>query len=309
MPLLAGHEARHWIAPTTAPRGSNVLVANGVAGACDKNDQLNEKKVEAAKPAGITANVIVKVESSSDTVEEKNAARMAKPRLRERVKVEGSCGTGGENAFLNVKPRLQERVKVEDLGETGGENAVLNEKPRPQENAARIEKPRPTESRKAPPLDMPKSKKRRRAEPGSCHDDKMSTPTAAISKNSGVGGSVANHGANRQGSPCETVCGGVTLGSEAGGRCGGSSLDGGGKGAGEVIGTESAQGMSGRSGPGVWGVRPRVGRGGAGVRGGGADVEVTSAPKEENGVSTAIEMMTPRRSKRIRTPKVPYTGL
>lgn len=220
MPLLAGHEARHWIAPTTPPR--DVPVANGVGATACGNGKLAPKKSAAAYPAG-TTTVTLKVEAS---------------------------------------------------GGAGKENAALNESSRPQDN------------RVAPPLDLPKAKKRRRTNSWNCHDDDVPPSTAAISKNRDIR-SVANH----QGFACAAGGGGIVFGSaaiaEMRGGCGGSSQDGGGKTPQEVVGTTNAQGMGTRGGPGV---------------------EVTSAAREEGGLSTMVETPTPRRSKRMRKPKTPYTG-
>lgn len=221
MPLLAGHEARHWIAPTTPPQGRDVPVANGVGAACG-NGKLKAKSGAAADPAYATT-VALKVESS---------------------------------------------------GGAGEENAVLNKNPRPQEN------------RMEPPLDLSKAKKRRRAGSWSCHDGELPPSSTAVSKNSDSM-SVANH----QGFACAAGSGGATLGSaaraEIRGGGGGSSQDGRGQTAQKVVGVTNAQGMGGGGGPGVG---------------------VTSAVREERGVSTAVEMPTPRRSKRMRKPKIPYTG-
>ncbi|CAM9534199.1 unnamed protein product, partial [Laminaria digitata] len=89
MPLLAGHEACHWIAPTTPPRGSHVAVANGVAAACG-NGKLKTKKSATAYPAGTTTVA---------------------------VKVEASGGAGEENAVLNKKPRPQDNRMAPPLGQ------------------------------------------------------------------------------------------------------------------------------------------------------------------------------------------------
>ena len=222
MPLLAGHEARHWIAPTTPPRGSGVPVANGVGATACGNGKLAPKKSAAAYPVGATT-VTLKVEAS---------------------------------------------------GGAGKENTVLNENSRPRDN------------RVAPPLDLPKAKKRRQTNSWNCHDDELPPSTAGVSKNSDIR-SVANH----QGFACAAGGGGAALGSavsvEMRGGCGGSSQDGGGKTPQEVLDTTSAQGMESGGGPGVG---------------------VTSAARKEGGVSTMVEIPTPRRSKRMRKPKIPYTG-